>query len=268
MVIDCFQLLNELDLLEGRLQYLYDHVDYFVIVESTHTHAGNLKPLNYLNHISRFRPYHDKILYFPYQFDDLNKLKLDLIPTALDYNTDHWKLENHQRNHAFQALKLFSGDGVVMINDLDEIPSRNFIRIAKEQILSNQTTTLVSNQYLFHYNFSNVLPFMWSGTVFASLKDVKEKQSVQWYRDFRGHFTAHDYTGWHLSYWGSPEHIAYKIQNFSHQEYNRTHHTDVEQIKQKIRSGSEIFGRGNCLHYDPQQVDPELYKIFSHYTVN
>lgn len=44
MVIDCFQLLNELDMLEGRLRYLYNHVDYFVIVESTHTHVRRPKP--------------------------------------------------------------------------------------------------------------------------------------------------------------------------------------------------------------------------------
>ena len=31
---------NELDLLELRLEYLYDSVDYFVIVEGRQTHSG------------------------------------------------------------------------------------------------------------------------------------------------------------------------------------------------------------------------------------
>lgn len=268
MVIDCFQLLNELDMLEGRLRYLYDHVDYFVIVEATHTHSGRPKPLNYLENISRFQRYTNKILYFPYQFDDLENLNLDYKPNTVDFNSDHWRLENAQRDHAYQALKLFTGDAVVMINDVDEIPSRSFIELAKKEILSGQQQTLVSNQYFFHYNFCNIIPFKWAGTVFATLYDIKQKKSIQWFRNHRGHFVDHDYTGWHLSYWGTPDLISYKIQNFSHQEYNNESYTDIQQIKQKMQTGVEVFGRGNCVPYDSSQVDPELYNIFSQYTVN
>jgi len=42
-IIDCFTFYNEIDLLNYRLSVLNDVVDYFVIVEATHTHVGKKK---------------------------------------------------------------------------------------------------------------------------------------------------------------------------------------------------------------------------------
>ena len=44
-IVDCFTFYNELDMLYYRLNLLYSHVDYFVIVEAKETHAGNPKKL-------------------------------------------------------------------------------------------------------------------------------------------------------------------------------------------------------------------------------
>ena len=57
-VIDCFIFYNELDLLDYRLNILKEVVDYFVIVESTHTFVGKEKEL-YFNK--------DKYNYFFFQ---------------------------------------------------------------------------------------------------------------------------------------------------------------------------------------------------------
>ena len=43
-IYDCFNFFNELDILEIRLNTLYEYVDYFVIVESNLTHSGEQKP--------------------------------------------------------------------------------------------------------------------------------------------------------------------------------------------------------------------------------
>ena len=60
---DCFQFFNELDLLEIRLELLYEQVDYFVISESNKTHSNNDKQLNFENNKDRFAKYIDKIIY-------------------------------------------------------------------------------------------------------------------------------------------------------------------------------------------------------------
>ena len=44
-IVDCFTFYNELELLNYRLNILDDVVDYFVIVEATHTFIGNEKKL-------------------------------------------------------------------------------------------------------------------------------------------------------------------------------------------------------------------------------
>ena len=45
-LIDAFLFFNEVELLKFRLQYLSEVVDYFIIVEATHTHTGKEK--NYI----------------------------------------------------------------------------------------------------------------------------------------------------------------------------------------------------------------------------
>ena len=46
-IIDCFIFYNEIALLTYRLNVLNDVVDFFVIVESTHTFTGKEKSLHY-----------------------------------------------------------------------------------------------------------------------------------------------------------------------------------------------------------------------------
>ena len=57
MILDCFTFFNELDLLEGRLEYLYNSVDYFILVESNLTHSGKAKPMIFIQNIERFKKY-------------------------------------------------------------------------------------------------------------------------------------------------------------------------------------------------------------------
>lgn len=82
MIYDCCIFFNEYDVLELRIKELYDVVDYFVIVEGTHTHKGVPKEANFLIHKERYVPYLDKIKFF--YIDNL----VDL--------SDPWKQEKKQ----------------------------------------------------------------------------------------------------------------------------------------------------------------------------
>ena len=62
-IIDTFMFRDELDLLEFRLEYLYDYVDYFVLVESNVTHRGYPKTIFYSLYKDRFEKYQDKIIH-------------------------------------------------------------------------------------------------------------------------------------------------------------------------------------------------------------
>ena len=53
-IYDCFNFFNELDILELRLNILYEYVDYFVIVESDVTHSGEKKPFYFEDNKERY----------------------------------------------------------------------------------------------------------------------------------------------------------------------------------------------------------------------
>ena len=76
-IIDCFIFYNELELLTYRINILNDVVDYFVIVESTHTFIGKEKKLYFDENKNLFEKFKKKIIYiivddFPYKYPNIN----------------------------------------------------------------------------------------------------------------------------------------------------------------------------------------------------
>lgn len=63
---------NELDLLEIKLEELYDFVDKFIIIESTHTHTNLPKTLHYVENEKRFDKYKDKVIHLVCTFAETN----------------------------------------------------------------------------------------------------------------------------------------------------------------------------------------------------
>lgn len=61
MIYDCFPFFNELDVLEIRLNVLYDTVDYFVITEADKTHTGRHKEYIFEQNKDRFANFWTKL---------------------------------------------------------------------------------------------------------------------------------------------------------------------------------------------------------------
>lgn len=270
MILDCFTFFNELDLLEGRLEYLYDTVDYFIIVETDLTHSGNPKPLNYLANIDRYKKYSNKILYFPYATDKA-QFEFGSKPTQFDGDSASWKIENIQRNHIAEALKLFPDDANVIISDLDEIPKISAIQLA-ETILGVQSDVCCFEQELFFYNFNQKAPTPWRASSIAKNWYVKE-HTPQWIRNMSWQLPTIFQGGWHLTYWGSPEKISYKIQSFAHQEVNRDEFTNTALIEQRIKEkkhpyyGDPTYGH-ELVPVDRATIPEEILKVFEKYSNN
>jgi hypothetical protein len=255
---------NEYDLLEGRLKYLYDHVDYFVIVEGNVTYTGKTKPLNFLDNISRYKPYLDKILYFPWSHDT-SGMSFDPIK-AVDYTSPSWTLEYSQRNHISQALKFFDSEDICLISDADEIPSRKAIYEIKERLRFNAAVVL--NQRMYSYNLKQRQIGNWPGTV-ATRVCIALDQTPQTIRDKRwGDMNMIEESGgWHLTYWGGLEKIREKLINFSHQELVNEQTTDLGYINSRIAAGQDLFGRNlGYMPVDPYQEEPiDFLQCFGEY---
>lgn len=274
MIFDCFTFYNEYDILEGRLEYLYDVVDKFVIVEADRTFVGNEKPLNYLSNISRYEKYRNKIIYQPYHID-LSKYSMS------DKNVA-WKIEKDQRDIIGQVVCHFGDEDIILLGDVDEIPKKQSIYECVD-LLNKGHDVLAIIQHLYSYSFrwrqridpnGYGYPHGFPQTVvfknkFGRGKDfntIRSFRSIYPYVPFQ-----YEQGGWHLTNWGSPEFILNKIQNFSHQEINTEYRNTPDKILHLIRNKKLIFDGENeqrLIDVNVEEIDEEAYNIFSKYEYN
>lgn len=113
-VFDCFPLFNEIDLLELRLNELWEVVDVFVIVEARQTFTGNYKPLCLPAHEERLSKYMPKIRY----------VVVDEFPEGMS----NWGKEEYQRNALKNETSDIQPNDVVIFSDLDEIPCAKVVQ--------------------------------------------------------------------------------------------------------------------------------------------
>ena len=235
-VIDCFIFYNELDLLTYRLNILNDIVDYFVIVESTHTFVGKEKKLFFNEQKHLFEKFNKKIIHiivdnFPYKYPNVN----------ID-NNDVWKNEFFQRNAISQGINCITellDTDVIIISDVDEIPDpRTLYKIKNGDIIIDIN---ILQMDFYYYNLNTKLG-KWFLCKIVSYKKYKELniscndiRNINCIQILNG--------GWHLSYFGDKHFIQNKIQNFSHQEYNNSTYTELESIQEKIRNCKDLYGR-------------------------
>ena len=238
-IIDCFTFYNELDLLKYRLTILNEYVDYFVLVEATHTHVGKEKPIFYQENKNLFEEFNHKIIHII--VDDFSHK----YPNINIENDEQWINERFQRNCIKRGLdKLELNDmDVIMITDLDEIPDpKIFKKIKALEIIIN--VNIIELDF-YYYNLNCKMDHHWYYSKMISYKKYKELGLSC--DQIRGNmsFEIIKNAGWHLSYFGDEKFIKNKIENFGHQEFNNDTITNEKTIKKIIDSQIDLFGRPN-----------------------
>ena len=251
-IIDCFTFYNELDMLEFRLTELNDVVDYFVLVECIKTHINNDKELYFENNKHKFSKFIDKIIHI---------IVKDNIPDS----SNAWDIENYQRrgiDHGIKQLDLNSDD-LIIISDLDEIPSTNTLLSIKNANGINGVYSL--EQDLYYYNLNCKSDNKWYHPKILNYGYYNnDPQSIRdWGPNVKGHFEK---GGWHLSYFGDIEFIKNKIRNFAHQEFNNEFILNDERILKQIQNKGDLFNKGinNFKYIDVNDNTylPHKYKEF------
>jgi beta-1,4-mannosyl-glycoprotein beta-1,4-N-acetylglucosaminyltransferase len=238
-IIDCFIFYNELDLLTYRLNLLNDIVDYFIIVESTHTFIGKEKNLFFDENIHLFEKFNDKIIHivvcdFPYKYPNVN----------ID-NNDVWNNEFFQRNAISKGINCIndlSDSDVIIISDLDEIPDPHTLdKIKKGDIIIDIN---ILQMDFYYYNLNTRFQSKWILCKIISYKKYKELNISC--NDIRMINCSEILNGgWHLSYFGDKYFIQNKIQNFSHQECNISNYTELSKIEERINNFRDLYDRNN-----------------------
>lgn len=234
MIIDSFLFFQEYDMLEFRLRMLYDHVDKFVIVESDTTYSGNKKSYNFWEHEKRYKWAREKIIYHKFS-PDVDGLDFGYRPKEYEPDAPQWKVEYQQRNAIIQACKEFNDSTIIMVSDCDEIPSREVVEFRKTNAL---VYPMSCQQQVSAFNLNYICDIDWRGTTIATL-DHARSVSIQGMRDMRNRYSVMPNAGWHLSYFDTPENIKYKIQSFSHAEYNND--DCLSKVDDAVKNGSPIF---------------------------
>ena len=238
-IFDCFQYFNEDHIADLRFNILDEHVDFFVIVESTINHQGKGKKLHFDS--NKYRKFKNKIIYIV--VDDTPK---DFIKPHVGGES---LVEQHQRNSILKGLNKCHDNDLVILSDVDEIPNLKKLNTFDK----NKYAVFSQRMFMYKLNLLNTGENNWHGSKICLKKNMK---SPQWLRNLK--FKKYPFWridkpkdlqiiedgGWHFAYLQSPENISKKIKSFAHGEFNKDNMTEEENIRFKIENNKDIFDRG------------------------
>jgi beta-1,4-mannosyl-glycoprotein beta-1,4-N-acetylglucosaminyltransferase len=242
MLIDAFTYFNEKELVELRLKYLDSIVDYFVVIESNITFTGKKKEWNFPDILkNNLKEFSHKI-----QYHQLN-IELDKIKNEESWiidnikGDDFWRIENFQRNYIKTVCKKFSDNDILIISDLDEIPSTkklNFILNSDFEKIA----PIALEQHLFHLDCNYLRLESWRGSIITTMKACNEF-SPQKFRRLRNRISHFTDGGWSFSSFGGYDRVKEKIESYAHSEHNNDKFKNPEHIAHCQRTGADLFHR-------------------------
>ena len=222
-IYDCFQYFNEDHIVDLRLNILDPYVDYFVISESTKTHQGKNKKINF--DINNFPKFKDKIQY----------LVIENEPEGIDKNNNSSAVKrmnsllriNQSYDYMMNAIKDASDNDLICLSDNDEIPNFD-----SEVFKNSNKDIFIFKQLFFYYKFNLFYDLMpWYGTKACKkkklvslswLRNLKNKRYPLWRLDTLFSKTKQtnlqivENGGWHFTNLKTAEEIHTKLSNFGH----------------------------------------------------
>ena len=249
-IYDCTTFYSEDMMLDLRFNILNQYVHKFVVVESTFSHSGNKKKLNFdINNYPKFK---DKIIYkvIDYEPDNLHKIT--------DEKTFYLKRINSLKrielsyNFMKNAINEADDNDLIILSDNDEIPNLN-----SESFKKSKKDLIIFKQLFFYYKFNLLYELMpWFGSrackkknlkSFSWLKNIKNKKYPFWRID--AYFSELKKTnvdiindgGWHFTNVKSPEEIYEKMKNFGHHDEFDISGITLEDVKKKIKEKKVFY---------------------------
>ena len=242
MLIDSFLFYNESELAELRIKYLEKLVDYFVVIEADITHQGKKKLWNFPKILeTRLKEYSKKIQYHQVNIDP-EKIKNEeswIIDNVK--GDDAWRIENFQRNYIKTACKKFSDKDILIISDVDEIPSKPKLEFIKTCDF-RKIAPIAFEQYLFHIDCNFLKLESWRGSIVTTLQicNAHSPHQLRRSRNRISHFTE---SGWSFSSFGGPSRIKEKLESIAHKEFNNDKFKNLNHIMNCQKTGADLFHR-------------------------
>lgn len=243
MIYDCFTFFNELDLLDLRLNILYEYVDKFVIVEGNKTHTGKDKEFILEANFNRFEKFRDKIIYIKVEFPDS--------PEHRDKYGNNWFYENYQRDSIMQGLIACNPNDIIIISDCDEIIRPECIKKYKSGIYSLKQLNIY-----YKYNSLNIGDMYSKKAKMCQYKDLLDpkqelndldyckysKYGLPTYLRFCKGKKLYN-SGWHFSYISDSKGILEKRNSIVEQQFNTKENMSLEKIEKMLAEGKDVLDR-------------------------
>jgi hypothetical protein len=263
-IFDCFTFYNEFDILELRLEELWDTVDYFVISEANTTHQNNPKSFNLKDNWEKFKKYHSKIRH----------VMIEDMPMS----SDTWVNERFQRKELSRGLQDIAADDIICVSDCDEIPRPSALQAIKEDENDYPRYILAIPLHYFRINYMMISPVHKQNNIIVTrgraFTDPQTERSITFNS---GHLSPHyadhnvcllEHAGWHFTYYGQTEFAKNKIRNFAHAETNVPWIMDNLNVDEIIKlkygigwdKGNERFEYIRLDDYYPQTILNNLEK--------
>ena len=249
-IFDCTTFFDEKMMMEIRFNVLNEYVHKFIVVESTFSHSGEKKKLNFNK--NDFPKFKDKINYIVIDQEPKGLIKKSQNDRE-DFSKRMNSIKRIEQSYDFMIKGLDDAldDDLVMISDNDEIPNLNDIDFSQ-----NKNNFFVFQRFFYYYKFNLIYDkIKWFGTKackkkklssFSNLRNLKNKKYPLW--RFDTYFSNIKQTnleiinngGWHFTNIKTPEKLFEKLSNFGHHDEFELSGLTIDKLREKIKN-KEVF---------------------------
>ena len=260
-IFDCTTFYSEHLMMDLRFNILNEYVEKFIVCESTISHSGKKKKLNFdINNYPKFK---DKISYIiiDQEPEDIIGLKNGLAKPH-EKRSDSLKRINLSYDYMIKAIDKASDNDLIMLSDNDEIPN-----LKSKQFKNSNKNIIIFKQLFFYYKLNLLYDLIpWYGSKAAKKKNLV---SMSWLRNLKNKkypfwridtlFSNTRYInleiikdgGWHFTNIMTAEKLYEKLTNFGHHDEFELSGMTVNDLQKKIDNKEVFFN-----HF----VDKEKYK--------
>ncbi len=243
MLLDCFPYFNEKELLELRIDTLYDHVDGFLITDANHTHRGEPKDFTCVDTLKELGIPDDKI----------QVLHVEL--PSYDEAPDPWVRERGQRDALSVGLFMMPEDTYFICSDCDEITNPAKIGEIIEAV-DEFSDKVIRMSMSMHYGRADrqlVSPtgekFDWRCGTASTVRALREFGTLSSLRASTNNcYVGNRNAGWHLSWMGDSDKRKEKLRSIA--EYYIWDKPEVQKLCEDFKpdeGNTDMLGREDHL---------------------
>ena len=176
-IFDCTTFYSEHLMMDLRFNILNDYVEKFIVCESTISHSGKKKKLNFdINNYPKFK---DKISYIIIDEEpaDIIGLKNGLAKPH-EKRSDSLKRINLSYDYMIKEIDKASDNDLIILSDNDEIPN-----LKSKQFKNSNKNIIIFKQLFFYYKLNLLYDLIpWYGSKAAKKKNLV---SMSWLRNLK-----------------------------------------------------------------------------------